>query len=411
MTPSRRSWIVPVLAGGGISAMTFPGQTAGLAVFTDPLLDQLGIDRTLLSLSYLIGTLVGAAVQPLLGRLMDRWDVRRVIIAIAVVFSLTLVGLSFVQNIVGLTVGYVGVRMFGQGALGLASSTAVAQIVRRRRGLALGISGAIGSAGISLAPVLLERLVAGVGIAWAWRIEALAVLIIVVPLALLLPRPASIEPEPTRTDTGTLIVGGFTSAQARRTGMFWVLTAAISSTSMLGTALAFHQIALLGERGLTPLEAAANFLPQTVTALLATLAVGALIDRFNPRIFVVAAMLAMAASLLLVGVVEPGVLALVYGLTVGVAGGALRGMGAASFVRYFGVTHIGSIRGLAISVSLAASALGPYALALGADFSGNFVAPAAWASSIPILVAVFAVIVRAPTRKQLPDARAQRRSS
>ena len=180
---------------------------------------------------------------------------------------------------------------------------------------------------------------------------------------------------------------------------------------MLGTALAFHQIALLGERGLTPLEAAANFLPQTVTALLATLAVGALIDRFNPRIFIVAPMVAMAASLLLVGVVQPGVLALVYGLVLGLAGGALRGMEAASFVRYFGVTHIGSIRGLAISVSLVASSLGPYALALGEDLSGNLSVPAAWSASIPIVVAVLAVIVRTPTRGAVPGATAHKSSS
>lgn len=379
--------------------MTFPGQTAGLAIFTDPLLDEVGVGRTVLSLSYLVGTLVGAAVQPFLGRLMDRWDVRRVIIVIAVVFAATLVGLSFVQDIIGLTAGYIGVRMFGQGALGLASSTAVAQIVQHRRGLALGISGAIGSAGISLAPVLLERLVAMVGIAWAWRIEALAVILIVVPLALLLPRPLTMEPERTRTDTGTIIVGGFTSVEARRTGMFWVLTAALSSSAMLGTALAFHQIALLGEQGLTPLAAAANFVPQTITALLATLVVGALIDRYNPRIFIVASMLAMAASLLLVGLVQPGLQALLYGLVLGLAGGALRGMEAAAFVRYFGIAHIGSIRGLAIAVSLAASALGPYAIALGADLSGGFAAPAAWSAILPITVAVLALVVPAPARQ------------
>ncbi|MDK1344950.1 hypothetical protein QNO09_16910 [Streptomyces sp. 378] len=33
-----------------------------------------------------------------------------------------------------------------------------------------------------------------------------------------------------------------------------------------------HQVALLGDRGLTPAEAAANFLPQTAAALLAALA-------------------------------------------------------------------------------------------------------------------------------------------
>ncbi|MCE7483575.1 MFS transporter [Microbacterium profundi] len=378
--------------------MTFPGQTAGLSVFADPLIAQLGIDRSTLSLSYLIGTLLGAAVQPLIGRMLDRVDARRVIIAIAIVFAGILFALSFVQEIVGLTAGYVGLRMFGQGALGLAATTAVAQIVRRRRGLALGIGGAIGSAGISLAPVLLERIVSELGIAVAWRLESLAVLVVVIPIALTLPRPAPPETEAQYTSTGTIIVSGYTAPQARRTGMFWVLTGAMSTSAMLSTALGFHQIGLLGEQGLTPLEAAANFVPQTITALVATLLVGSLIDRRDPRIFIVGSMMAMAASMLLVPVVTPGIVAVIYGLVLGLAGGALRGMEAAAFVRYYGLSHIGSIRGVAISISLAASAFGPYALAIGSEWFGSFGAPSAWLAILPAVVAILALFVPQPTR-------------
>ncbi len=65
--PRRRlsiGWWTTVAAAGLISVMTAPGQTAGLSVFTDPLIDGLGIDRTAIALSYLIGTLIGAAAQP-----------------------------------------------------------------------------------------------------------------------------------------------------------------------------------------------------------------------------------------------------------------------------------------------------------------------------------------------------------
>src|SRR5690606_355863 len=181
-----------------------------------------------------------------------------------------------------------------------------------------------------------------------------------------------------------------------RTGMFWVLTAAVSTIAMLATALAFHQIALLGERGLSAAEAAANFLPQTVTALLGTLAVGALIDRADPRIFIVLSMIAMGGSLALVSVVESGWSAIGYGLVLGVAGGALRGMEAATFARYYGVAHIGSIRGVSTSIGLAASALGPYALAVGVDLAGGFATPALWLAIIPVTVLIAGVLVRPP---------------
>lgn len=141
----------------------------------------------------------------------------------------------------------------------------------------------------------------------------------------------------------------------------------------------------MGDQGLAAFKAAANFLPQAITGLLGTLGVGALIDRADPRIFVGVGMFAMVAALLLLPVISPGWMAVVYGLTLGSASDTLRGMETASFVRYYGVTHIGAIRGLATSISLAASAVGPYVLALGAEVAGGFAARAdheGWESSL-----------------------------
>ncbi|WP_255316371.1 MFS transporter [Nesterenkonia sp. Act20] len=393
------TWWVVVLAAGLISAMTFPGQTAGLSVFTDPLIDELGIDRTAISLSYLVGTLLGASVQPFIGRALDKWDTRTVIICIGAGFAAILLLLSFVTEIFGLTVGFIGVRMAGQGALSLAATTAISRAVTERRGLALGISAAVGSAGISLAPIALERLISAVGVHWAWRWEALAVLLVVVPAALLM-RPTDRRGD---HDPNSVAAHGWTRGQARRTGMFWVICAATSSTSMLGTALVFHQIAILGGQGLSPLEAAANFLPQTVTALLSTLLVGGLIDRTNPRIWLVVSMASLAGALLFIPLAAPGLMGILYGLILGCAQGSQRGMEAASMVKYFGVLHIGAIRGLSVSISLAASAFGPYALAFAADLADGFVLPIMVMSIIPLAVLVAGLLVKDPREPEAFD--------
>ena len=389
-------WLVAVVAAGIISVMTAPGQTAGLSVFTDPLIRELHVSRTSISFSYLIGTLLGALAQPLIGRASDRFDVRRVIATIAAVFALVLFGLSFVTGIVGLTAGYIGVRMAGQGALGLAVSTAISRTIAHRRGLALGVSAAIGSAGISLAPLMLEPVVAALGIHATWRWEALAVAVVAIPIAFLIPRPS----HPVLTASGARGASDdWTLPEALRTGMFWVLAAAVSASSMLGTALGFHQIALLGERGLSPLAAAANFLPQTITALIATLIVGGMVDRVDPRIFIVGSMALMAGALAMVSVIGPGWSAISYGLVLGAAGGALRGMEAATFARYYGVGHIGTIRGVSMSMALAASALGPFALALGDQWFGNFATPAMILAIIPAAVLVGGVATRPPRHR------------
>ena len=394
-------WVTLVAAAGVVSVMTAPGQTAGLSVFTDPLMSELDISRTGISASYFFGTIVGAAAQPFVGRALDRFGARLATVVIGALFAGVLLTLSFVGDIMGLTAGFVGVRMLGQGALSLAATTAVAKAITRHRELALAVTSAIGSAGISLAPVGLERLISTVGIQAAWRWEALIVAAVVIPLALILPgrtRPAHSFED---LSTAQIVIQkeSWVLREAARTGMFWVIAASLAVSGMLSTALAFHQIAILGERGLTPFEAAANFLPQTVTGIAATLLVGAFIDRVSPKVFVIFSMLTLAGALLLLSVVAADWTALLYGLILGAAAGSLRGMEAAAYVRYYGTAHIGSIRGVATAIGLASTALGPIALSVGVDISGSFTAPVVTFSILPLAVATLAVFVRPPKRR------------
>lgn len=393
---SRLWWVLMVSAGSALTAMTFPGQTAGLSPFTDPLIFELDIDRTAISLSYLIATLVGALAMPFLGRIMDTVGPKRVIISVGALLAVVLVGASFITEVVGLTISYVGLRMIGQGALVLAATTLIARSVTHRPGLALGIVGAVGSMGISLAPLGVERLIAWTDIATAWRIEALLVAVIVIPLAIALPKDMPV----TTTPTGSLITvvtePGHTVTQALRTGMFWVITSAIFVIGMFSTGFAFHLISILGAQGLSAPEAVSNFIWQTVAGVIATLLLGAVVDKIDPRYGIVTSMLALAGSLVFVSFVEPGWSATVFGLLLGFSAGALRGVDAAAFVRFYGRGHIGAIRGVATSIGLASTALGPLYFAVGLGLTGSYVAPSAFAALIPAVVALVALFVKPP---------------
>lgn len=147
-------------------AATGPGQTVGVSLFIDPLIAELGLTRSSVSTAYLIGTLAGAIALPWIGRALDRFGVRRTMAVIGGVFGAVLISLSHVSSLAGLTLGFVGLRMAGQGALGLAASTAVALWFSRRRGSAAGLVSAIGSMGISATPLMIEPLMA----AWGWGV-------------------------------------------------------------------------------------------------------------------------------------------------------------------------------------------------------------------------------------------------
>lgn len=382
-------------------ALSAPGQTAAISVVVGPITDELGLSRSAVSTAYLIGTLAGAVAMPWVGRLLDAFGARLTMAVVGAVFGSVLLGLAAVNNVVGLTVGFIGIRLAGQGALGLIATTVTAAWFSRRRGLALGLVSAVGSAGISLAPLGLEVLVAAHGFRVAWVVEGLVVWALVVPLALLglRDRPA---------DLGQVVDGarttvhsaseppGHTLAEAVRTRWFWVVVAGVAVSGATATAVAFHQIDLLGERGLTPTEAAANFLPQTVAGLTATVAAGVLVDRMDNRTLLAGCMAVLSGGLLWATVVTPGWSAIGFGLALGAAGGAIRTLEAGSFARAYGTTYLGSIRGVVTAVSVGSTSIGPLAFALVRGGTGGYGPALIGAAVLPALVALAALTSRRP---------------
>lgn len=407
--PQREPRQLAVVGWASVAAvMTAPGQTAAVSVFTDPLISSLDISRIQLSTSYLIGTLLGAAAMPWVGRALDRYGVRPMMVGVGLVFGAVLIGIGFATSLLTLTAGFVGIRMCGQGALGLVATTLVAVHATNRRGLMLGITAAVGSAGVSMAPLLLEWLLAQYGTQTVWLIEGLAVWCVVVPIGLValrgLPRPSARTVPATATAPATAPGAAVATArpkqrtarEASRTAMFWAIAAGSATSGMVITGLSFHQIALLGERGLSATEAAANFIPQTAAALIGALLIGASSDIIAPRFGIVVAMVALSAAMVTVLVLAPGLTALGYGLILGLSGGAMRSIEAAAFAHYFGTGHIGAIRGIATTISVASTAFGPLAVALGNDLVGSYATTMLILAPLPLAVAVFALFAPAP---------------
>jgi len=404
VAPPGRAHAPRVVSAAAVAlALTAPGQTAAVSVFVDPIIDDLGVTRSAVSTAYLVGSLAGAFVMPYLGRLIDRFGPRRIMAAIAICFGAILIIGSAASEITGLTAAFIGIRVGGQGALGLVATTTVAIYVHRRRGFAIGVSSAIGTAGISLAPMLLERLVATSDWRTVWIWEGIAVWALVIPAALLLlPRrppergpvhDATAESEEHR---GPLPDVDWTLAQAARTGMFWAVTGGVGVCALVATGLNFHQVSLLGERGLTATEAAATFLPQTIAGLITSFGLGWLADRFSDRVLIVITMLLLAAATVGAGWVTPGFTAVLYGIALGACGNGIRTLEAVAFPRCFGLRHLGSIRGVVHAVGVGASAFGPLLVALGRDHATSY-RPILFAlTALPLMVVVAAVLVRKP---------------
>ncbi|WP_150238056.1 MFS transporter [Nocardiopsis quinghaiensis] len=380
-----------VVASALVLALSGPGQTAGVSVFVDHVIADLDISRSAVSLAYMVGTLSGALALPWLGRAVDRFGVQRVLAAVALGFGGFLVLLACVQGLVGLTAGFVGVRALGQGGMSLIASTAVAISVTRNRGALLGLTTSAGSAGISLFPLIAEQVVSVLGWRYTFAAEALLIWVVVLPLAFWGLRGVTRVPERTEEaeapDGAEETQRGGKPAHAEpaappepewplraivRTSVFWALAGAVACSGLVSTAVFFHQIAVLGEQGLTPTQAAANFLPQTVAGLGSALLFGSAADRLSPKMLMCAAMAMHALALTLLPLVSPGLGAVLYGVALGAAASGARAVENAALPFYFGTANLGSLRGVTQSVAVASTAVGPILLSLAHGWAGSY---------------------------------------
>ena len=389
----RRQSIVVLGLATVTAALTGPGQTIGVSVFVDDLVDDLGLSREQVSAAYLVGTLTGAMLLPWVGRMIDRRGVRLAQLAIGAAFALALVNMSFVQGLIWLAIGFTGIRFLGQGSLTLVSTMTVSLAFDRRRGTALGIFSTATSALMAFVPIGLALLIAGVGWRNAWLVSAAVVLFTVVPIAYFgmqsLPAghlASGAEPVAEVGDGAD-----YDRGEAMRTRSFWILASVTGSAGMLATALNFHQIDLMGEAGISEQAAAALFLPQVLGSTIAGLGFGYAADRFGTRYLPAISMTLLIATLLLAAVITAGPVVLVYSVMLGAMGGAVRVVAAILLPAWFGTTHLGSIQGGLTFFNVGASALGPVVLSVTEAGFGSYSPAVVLLTAIPAAALLFSL--------------------
>ena len=411
-TPFFYGWVVAAAGTFGM-VMTSPGQTYAISIFIEQFIVDLGLSRSVVSTFYTIGTLVGSLALPYVGRQVDGRSPRLMVGVIAALFGLSCLYMSLVQNGWMLLIGFVLVRMLGQGSLGLVSTYIINQWWMRRRGTVNGISGvAMALLGVGAYPNLVNWLIPLVGWRTTYAILGLALLLVMVPVGVLFFRGRP-ELYGLRPDGATLrspqvgssqagpsepVEDNWTAAEATRTRAFWTIILGLASISMLSTGLTFHMVSIFADNALPAALAAAVFVPIAVTTALVNLVSGVLVDRIPVRVVLVIALGLQVAALWMAQMLDGAASAIAYGVVLGALMGLMRTVSTVALASYFGRLHLGSISGVASTTLVAASALGPLPMALARDLLGSYGTTLLVLSLIPLALAVLAAGMRKPVR-------------
>ncbi|MEK9871450.1 MAG: MFS transporter [Gammaproteobacteria bacterium] len=411
-SPIYYGWVVWVFSTLGF-LFSIPGQTMGMAVFTDPFIEVLGLSRTELSMAYLFGTVGSSFFLTRAGRWYDQLGGRVMIAVASFALGVMVLYLSFVDRLADLLgghaavtfvlilLGFFGVRFFGQGVLTSCSRNVLLLWFVRRRGLVSGVRSVVTSFGFSVAPLFLALLIAVLDWRGSLWFMAVVVGLIFALLALVFVRdnPAS---------CGLVADGGLaedapaapaeapskTLQEARRSPVFWIYALSLGMHALFGTALTFHVVAIFAEAGLGRDVAFGYFFPAAVFSTAANLLASYLVDRMALKPFLVIMLIAFVTGAVGLIHLDEGwgywVLAAGFG-----AGGGLWGVTSnLAFIRFFGPLHLGEVSGFNTSISVFASAIGPAAFSLAVDYLGSYTAAAKICLAMLLLLLVAAILIR-----------------
>lgn len=374
-------WIVAV-SMIGISTGPAPLLLGSLGVFMKPLSREFGWNRAEISACVTVFTIVLACCLPLVGRLIDRFGSRRVLLPSMGFLALFLAAVPvLVTHYWQFLALFVVLGVLGAGTNTVSYMPLISAWFDRHRGLAIGISMSGIGLGFAYVPVLVQSAIERFG--WGAGYYALAgvVALVAMPMVWLWLRdtPASmgLAPDGVRTPPGDVEAArasGLSTADAMRTSEFWMLAATFVGLSFLLNGIVAHLVPMLTDRGMAASTAALAASTLGVTVLFSRIAIGYLVDRlFAPHVAVFFFSLsALGVAILALG--SAGPLAFVAAMLVGLSLGAELDFVAFLTGRYFGLRAFGTNYGILLAGIVLGAGTAPLAFAVGFERAGNYTA-------------------------------------
>jgi len=352
-----------VMAGfGSLFVYTF-------SVFVKPLAAEFGWSREAISSGFAIAAVTLGVISPFLGRWIDRFGPRRIILICMMVYVCAIASLSLLRS--GLWQFYLTcfvLGVVGNGAAHLAYSRSISTWFQRRLGMALAFVMVGAGLGAMILPVVAQSIISRSGWRAAYASLGGVALLLGLPLSWRYIR----EREVIGHGFAPVAHSGMTWQQGLRSFAFWIITAIlfVSSISMNGAIT--HLSALLTDRGLTAGNAALCASVLGGSSLLGRIVVGWLLDRFfGPRVALVIN-LTTALGILLLARANSFPAGCLATALIGVGAGGEAAITPYLLTRYFGLRAFSTLYGLTWTFYAAAGAIGPVILGRAFDATGSY---------------------------------------
>jgi MFS family permease len=294
-----------VLAASAVCELLVQGATlysAGLFVL--PLQAEFHISRAAATSAAPILFLGVVFMAPLVGRLLDRWPVRRLMVVCALILAASLCAIAWTHSLMVMALILLlpmAAVFMGLGQLN--TTTLASRWFYRHRGLALGIAAVATSGGGLVAPLLSHAIQQyGWRQALLWEGLITAAVIIAVTLLAIHDRPADLglADHPENQGRSAAALPGNISPLGWKTFLFsrafWIPALTLAVISGTSQVLVVTLVPYGGQLGIAPTAAALGVSLFAIAAAVTKICAGLLADRINQRYLLIAAALAMTLS-------------------------------------------------------------------------------------------------------------------
>ena len=351
------------------------GQSHTFSPFIPVISKDLQISSTSITTAYMIATLFAAFLLPKVGKLVDKFGPRIVLIYTVILLGIGCLIFGAASNFLMLAVAFGFLRFFGQGTLMLGSANITTQWFDKKRGFALGLMGLGFALSMGIHPPISDFLITNYGWRYAWVIIGLSTWVLMLPplIFLAIDKPEDVNEKPDGIKIETINektkIFGLSLNEALKEKSFYILSFSFFSISTLVTALHFFQVTILNQYfNLPSQEAAALFIPTMITMIIFIPLAGKFLDQYETHNVIGISLLVTTASLISISFASNITFAIIYSIIFGINNAFNLALFGYMWPRYFGRLHVGSIQGTGQMVLVVGASIGAMPFALAMDF-------------------------------------------
>ena len=322
---------------------------------------DLGATQSQLSGALSLWFISSAVASIFLGRLLDKFSIKKIMMIGGVIFSLGLFSISFIQSSLSLLLIYATLLAIGGPALGNLSVTKlVANWFESNAGMALGIAAiGISFSGVVL-PILVDPLIEMIGWRNVYMVFGLIVIFLLIPIVryLVIDTPEEIGqykdnlPDQPVLDSsqGLMEIKDFF-----KHGIFWIISLAFAFQFLAMGGVLLHLPLHSENQGFLETWTVLGFpIKQTVFAysfaafggVVGKVFFGYLVDRLNPNIPVMIMMAMQSIGIFGLTLVDNYLVFTIFCFIFGLGFGGAMVLLSACFLKAFGSQNLGSVRGV-----------------------------------------------------------------